>query len=391
MNQLVKFLEENDGKYPTQSSDSSLKGWVQFNRKKFKAKALSAEKVARLNAIGFIWESKDSAWLEQFEKWKQLSVQDRRNDMNKWELKQKEYQRNWANGKTSGGKTRRSDDGLAVTASTRRKLLEDEGFDFSIRRQKRHSTTLLPEQYCANKSHLVCLRKLMEEYDKMNVDERNSCMEHCQLLEKKYDETMKDEEDDKSQYYREWKQENAKIKEQGKSQDQTTEAYWTGETKPSMPQVWPQGFVFDRKSRVLTVDHKRVNKSDGQLFWQCLERDDIAVVTEGLGELTEGLWTLEYITKMLPEDHEHGSFQEFKVEKGSVTETTIPMTCGEFSRRVKRGDKLYMSDLPVDLIPRSKAEFGKVMELMMPGGPNCLMRDVSENCGYPLVLIVLFP
>ena len=57
-----------------------------------------------------------------------------------------------------------------------------------------------------------------------------------------------------------------------------------------------------------------VQKSFLQLFWKCLERDDIAVVTEGL-ELTEELWTLESIIKAVPEEHEHGSVQKFCKEK----------------------------------------------------------------------------
>ena len=424
---FVEHLKQNNGAYPQTSTNQTLARWVVNNREKKGSGKLQMEQLKKLEEIGFIWDPQEKAWELKFKEWKKWhdagEVEKRPKELSCWVKRQRASQRHWESGKTTLGTIRKGND--FEPSGKRKDLLEKAGFIFDHLASKKtkidcvevqpnrlvvqegedvspslskamQNISLLPEEYCAKESHLVCLKELGDEYGKMDDDERKRSVAHCQVLEKEYDDFMKYVEDSReSPKYREWKRENTKIKEQGKNHRQRSEDYWTGKKKPSMlqEQDWPPGFVFDPASRILMVDFKIVvQKSFLQLFWKCLERDDIAVVTEGL-ELTEELWTLESIIKAVPEEHEHGSVQKFCKENGSVvvTETSIPMTCGEFKRRVTRGDKLYMSDFPVNLIPKSKKEFEKVMELMMPGGPNCLMRDVSENRGCPLVTIRRVP
>lgn len=65
-NELVKYLEENNGKYPPQSSKlpkvKRLAIWVGSQRLNYKNKILSKEKLAKLQSIGFIFDSQEESW-----------------------------------------------------------------------------------------------------------------------------------------------------------------------------------------------------------------------------------------------------------------------------------------------------------------------------------------
>ncbi len=65
-NELVKYLEENNGKYPPKSSKlpkvKRLAIWVGSQRLNYKNKILSKEKLAKLQSIGFIFDSQEESW-----------------------------------------------------------------------------------------------------------------------------------------------------------------------------------------------------------------------------------------------------------------------------------------------------------------------------------------
>lgn len=66
-NELVKYLEENNGKYPPQSSKSSkevkrLAIWVGSQRINYKNKTLSKDKITKLQSIGFTFDPQEENW-----------------------------------------------------------------------------------------------------------------------------------------------------------------------------------------------------------------------------------------------------------------------------------------------------------------------------------------
>jgi hypothetical protein len=402
---LKAHLTKHNQVYPKRSNPEheAMACWVQVQRRKYKDEDLPPLRVDELNQMKFVWEEKQPEWDAKLRRWIELQNSDHPDPaeikrVNAWAKKQRERETTWEKGNTTHGTVRKRKTKGDEEHLRKRKLLSDAGFEFqrsfaappNESAMKEH-VSLLPTEYSATNSHSACLEQLRNEFKKTAVGEPKKTKDHFEKLVKDYDQNMQGRDEKEFVNYEKWKQENGSMD----TGDQTEEedGYWTGKQKPDMPQKWPPGFKFDTGTRVLTVDFHIVEKKHGdypELFWLCLERDDIAVVSEGLLELTPELWTLEHATKVMPEEHQHGSIQKFSKgkEHGSMTEKNIPMTLCEYQKEVKEnGAKIYLSDYPLDYLPRSKSEFTKGMEKMMPGGPNCLLRDVSENLRCPLVTI----
>jgi hypothetical protein len=96
------------------------------------------------------------------------------------------------------------------------------------------------------------------------------------------------------------------------------------------------------------------------------------------------LWTLEHLCNR-NEAHIHHSFQTFTEENGSTSEKAlVGMSFREHRTRVKNGgEKIYMTDLGIKLMPNLERNFDEAMmrprRMMMIAGPHCLMKHVSDS------------
>ncbi len=384
--QLKKLKEElnrNKGRCPTETTNKHLRTWVQHQRKKRKENTLDEDKVKALNGMGFVWEVKQAAWEANLLAWTawQNQDEDKRPSMppqlKRWAAKQKEHCKKWGEGKTTAGKPRKKTQDCEK-AEGRRKVLMEAGVisdHSSTKTDVKEDLSLQPAKCSDEKSHLACCRQLRVECNTLDVLESKIIQENCEELEKDHDEDIKAVEKDERSHCEQWTEQNEIVRQPGRASQRPAET-WTEETKPEMPRDWPSGFVFDEKARVLRVDYKIVKETP--LFWHCLERDDIAVVMLGMAALTPEHLTLENMTERLHEENVHESFQSFTEKDGTMTETTIPMTLDECKKRLNEGEKIYFSDFSLSFLPVLKKEFRKAVELMMPTGPNCLMRDVSK-------------
>jgi hypothetical protein len=157
-----------------------------------------------------------------------------------------------------------------------------------------------------------------------------------------------------------------------------------------LPVTWPRGFKFDQPNRVLRVDFDILSppgaKGLPDLFLKCLERDDIAVVSNGLVKVNPEYWTLDHLVRKAPSYHHH-NYQGFTTENGKIVETNKGgMKFAEYSEKLKAED-IYMTDAKINQLPQLKDDFDKAMTphgILMPGGEFCLTQHVSRVPYFPL-------
>ena len=69
-NRLVEYLKANDGKYPSADDPRpeirKISTWVNFQRKYYKTKKLSADKIKKLKSIGFVFDPLEEIWQNTF-------------------------------------------------------------------------------------------------------------------------------------------------------------------------------------------------------------------------------------------------------------------------------------------------------------------------------------
>lgn len=68
--QLIEYLKANDGKYPSPDDPNpeirKISTWVNFQRKYYKTKKLSADKIKKLKSIGFVFDPLEEIWQNTF-------------------------------------------------------------------------------------------------------------------------------------------------------------------------------------------------------------------------------------------------------------------------------------------------------------------------------------
>jgi hypothetical protein len=255
--------------------------------------------------------------------------------------------------------------------------------------------SLLREEYGTKESIVTYSQQLDVEYKQMHhFEEKVNVLQEWTLLKSVYEKYMP-EDDEGCYHYKRWKQGLVKLEEEvslnpNKAPVQREPDFWTGKEQPPLPEVWPRGYTFDCKSSVLIVDFNRLstNPIDGfpNLFLQCLERDDIAVVSEGLVKVDPKLWTLDYLCTNF-RAHYHHSYKRFTTKDGSTIEMENDgMTFDKYKECLDNDQKIYMTDFNLELLPRLKDDFDRAMEpfpSLMHGGPHCLMKHVSaSSCFY---------
>jgi len=68
---LIKFLDENDGAYPSSVSENldkkTLGAWTSTQRAAKKRKKLSKDRIEKLDAINFVWNPSEYEWNNNYE------------------------------------------------------------------------------------------------------------------------------------------------------------------------------------------------------------------------------------------------------------------------------------------------------------------------------------
>jgi hypothetical protein len=230
--------------------------------------------------------------------------------------------------------------------------------------------TLLQEEYSTKENIRAYSQQLDEAYQQISVEEKEYVLIHQTLCEGAY------KTENKPQAYQKWKHGLAAL-DQRRTEESDS---WIGKEQPSLPDAWPPGYTFDDNSRVLVVNFKLLSQKQHDLFFRCLERDDIAVVSEGLVKVDPELWSLDYLIKNY-RAHIHHSFQKFMIKDGSMCEFAEEgMNFEAFKEKLNKGEKIYMTDFNLDVVPTLEVNFKKAMTPnLMPGKAHCLMQHVSAT------------
>jgi hypothetical protein len=226
----------------------------------------------------------------------------------------------------------------------------------------------------------------------MDIVEKEKVLTFCHALNLRYQKATS-EDDSSYPLYRQWKvnlemmsQELLRLKDSVQEDFETTTT--TANETPPLPNNWPRGYTFGSETRVLRVDFRIILKTGDtncpKLFYQCLERTDIAVVS--VGSVTVGdneLYTLQHLCKSGP-TYVHHSYQQFSItDNHLVSETSLEegLKFADYKSKIDQGALLYLTDLPIKDVPDLEDDFNSATRPrrdMMPGGPHCLMQHVSK-------------